>query len=188
MEVESKKKTLVINMFGAPGVGKSTTAAMLFAMLKDAGVDCEMSSEFAKDLVWECRYETFKDELYIFAKQYHKLFRLEGKVDAVVTDHPLLLTAFYAKGDPDLVRLCESRFASCDNFNVLIARAKPYNPNGRNQTLEESDEIGKGVEEMLKAGKIPYYTVPGDGDAARKIMGLLKGRLAMPREKNPDFD
>src|SRR5574344_1019681 len=125
-KMEAKqKKTVVINMFGAPGVGKSTTAAMAFALLKMKGVDCELSSEFAKDLVWECRYETFKDELYIFAKQSHKLFRLLGKVDAVVTDHPLLLTAFYAKNDPDLVRLCESRFASYDNLNILIDRAKP---------------------------------------------------------------
>lgn len=173
-----QKKTVVINMFGAPGVGKSTTAAMAFALLKMKGVDCELSSEFAKDLVWECRYETFKDELYIFAKQSHKLFRLLGKVDAVVTDHPLLLTAFYAKNDPDLVRLCESRFASYDNLNILIDRAKPYNPNGRNQTLAESDEIGEGIKSTLDSLKIPYVEIPGDESAPEKVAELALKKLA----------
>ena len=45
--------TLVINLFSGPGVGKSTTAAMVFAKLKMNGVDCEMALEFAKEKVWD---------------------------------------------------------------------------------------------------------------------------------------
>ena len=67
-------KTLVINLFGGPGCGKSTTMARLFADLKTMGYNVEMVSEFAKDLVYEMRQETMKDELYIFAKQHHRLF------------------------------------------------------------------------------------------------------------------
>ena len=96
------KNTLVVNLLGGPGVGKSTLTAAIFAKLKDAGVDCEMASEFAKELVWEQRNETFKDELYIFAKQAHRLFRLNGKVDVVITDRPLILTCFYAQADKAL--------------------------------------------------------------------------------------
>ena len=69
-----EKQTIVINLFGAPGAGKSTLMAELFASLKNAGVDCEMSPEFAKELVWEKRTRTFDDELYILAKQNHRLF------------------------------------------------------------------------------------------------------------------
>ena len=51
-------------------------AANIFAELKWMGIDCELVSEFAKELVWEKRNETFKDELYIFAKQNHRLWQV----------------------------------------------------------------------------------------------------------------
>ena len=57
--------TLVINLFGGPGCGKSTTMARIFADLKIQGYNAEMVSEFAKDLVYEQRQETMKDELYL---------------------------------------------------------------------------------------------------------------------------
>jgi len=71
----NEKKTIVINLIGSPGVGKSTFASYLFFKLKNYGFNCELVSEFAKELVWEERNETFKDELYIFGKQQHRFFR-----------------------------------------------------------------------------------------------------------------
>lgn len=44
---------LIINLFGAPGAGKSTGAAYVFSQLKAAGVNAELVTEFAKDKVWE---------------------------------------------------------------------------------------------------------------------------------------
>lgn len=44
-------KMLVVNMFGAPGAGKSTGAAYIFSKLKMAGVNAELVTEFAKDKV-----------------------------------------------------------------------------------------------------------------------------------------
>ena len=59
------KNTLVVNLIGGQGSGKSTMMANLFSWLKWRNVDCEMCSEFAKELVWEERKQTFKDELYM---------------------------------------------------------------------------------------------------------------------------
>lgn len=89
------KNTLVVNLIAAPSSGKSTLMADIFAKLKWMNIDCELVTEFAKDLVWEERTETFKDELYIFAKQNHRLFRVNGKVDVIITDRPLILTILY---------------------------------------------------------------------------------------------
>lgn len=47
------KNTLIVNLFGAPGTGKSTGAAYIFSKLKMAGVDAEYVTEFAKDKVWD---------------------------------------------------------------------------------------------------------------------------------------
>lgn len=49
------KKPFVINLFGAPGSGKSVAASYIFSQLKMKGVECELIQEFAKDLTWEDR-------------------------------------------------------------------------------------------------------------------------------------
>ena len=54
---------LVVNLFGAPGAGKSTGAAWLFSKLKLGGFNAEMAPEFAKDKVWEESVEVFKNQL-----------------------------------------------------------------------------------------------------------------------------
>lgn len=144
-------KTFVINLIGSPGTGKSTIASELFAKMKWLGFDVELVSEYAKELVWEERNETFKNELYLFAKQHHRLFRLNGKVKYVITDRPLILSLFYNQkyGDSsqqfrDMVLHEVDKF---ENINIFLKRTKPYVAKGRNQTEEESDAFS---EEMLR--------------------------------------
>ena len=86
---------LVVNLFGAPGSGKSTGAAYIFSQLKIAGVNAELVTEFAKDKVWENNEEVFKNQAYIFGEQSFKMSRCRDKVDVIVTDSPLLLSALY---------------------------------------------------------------------------------------------
>lgn len=40
---------ILINLFGAPGTGKSTGAAYIFSQLKMKGINAELVTEFAKD-------------------------------------------------------------------------------------------------------------------------------------------
>ena len=68
---------LLINLFGGPGAGKSTGAAYIFSQLKMAGVNAELVTEFAKDKVWEGNKEVFKNQAYIFGKQYLPVFCTE---------------------------------------------------------------------------------------------------------------
>lgn len=143
-------KTTVINLIGSPGTGKSTIASELFAKMKWLGYDVELVSEYAKELVWEQRHETFKNELYIFAKQQHRLFRLQGKVKYIITDRPLLLSIFYndkygSKSD-NFRNMVLEEINKFENIDIFLNRTKPYVSKGRNQTEEESKEFAK---EML---------------------------------------
>lgn len=169
------KETLVVNLFGGAGVGKSTLMAKLFAILKEQGYDCEMVTEFAKDLVWEKRDETFKDELYIFAKQNHRLFRVNGKVDIIITDRPLLLTNAYNVDNKELCDLCLKTFNEYKNINFLLRREVTYQPNGRIGDMASAVEIDKIIEDILKVNAIPCYKI-GHNEATNMI-NLIKYNL-----------
>ena len=160
------KKSLVVNLIAPPGSGKSTMAANIFAKLKWLGIECELVNEFAKDLVWEDRTETFKNQVYIFAKQFHKMFRLDGKVDVIITDSPLILSIYYNN------KYCEGKFKQLNplvleqhcnfyNLNFYINRKKKYSPNGRNQTEEESSLMGIEIKELLEEYKIYHEEIDG---------------------------
>lgn len=147
---------VVVNLWGGPGCGKSTTMAAIFAELKIRGYNVEMVSEFAKDLVYEKRDETMKDELYIFAKQNHRLFRVKDKVDIIVTDRPLPLTCVYdevyGKNDKALHELVRNTFKEYNNINIFLKfNEENYKKEGRLQEKSEALDLHERImQEMIK--------------------------------------
>ena len=156
---------ILINLYGAPGAGKSTGAAYIFSQLKMAGVNAELVTEFAKDKVWEESKEVFNNQAYIFGKQYFRITRCANKVDVIVTDSPLLLSIIYNK-DPILGENFNEMVLdvvnSFNSKNYYITRVKEYNPKGRFQNEEESDEIGKDIIDFLLKSGIDFTTIDGD--------------------------
>lgn len=182
------KNTLVVNLIGGQGSGKSTMMADLFAQLKWHNIDCEMCSEFAKELVWEERKETFKDELYIFAKQNHRLFRCKGKVDVIITDRPLIMSIVYnhVYGNPENMDwnnayedIVANTFNQYNNYNILLKRVKPFNPNGRNESENEALAFDLRFRNFLNWAEIPYEEFDGSKEnveiIGEKIIQLMKG-------------
>lgn len=166
-------KTIVINLFGVPGAGKSTGAARIFYELKTYGVNAELVTEFAKDKVWENNEEVFKNQAYIFGKQSFKLSRCDNKVDVIVTDSPLPLSILY-NHDPRLTenfnKTVMDVFNSYNNLNFLLTRVKPYNPSGRMQTEEESNKLYEPIKTLLEERGIKYEEVLGSDIGYRKII------------------
>ena len=175
-------KTLIVNLFAGPGAGKSTMAAGVFYDLKTLGITAELALEFAKDLTWEERYITIKDQIYIFGKQYHRIYRLLGQVDVVITDSPLLLTPIYDSEHRELLeKLAVSEFFKMRNYNVFLLRKKAFNRRGRTQTETEALKLDMDIINMLDKHNVIYETSE-NGPAGKvciidKIEKLLKGNL-----------
>lgn len=166
---------MVINLFGAPGVGKSTGAAYIFSKLKMQGVNAELVTEFAKDKTWEENGEALKNQAYIFGKQSFRMSRCCNKVDFIVTDSPLPLSILYNNGTlpESFNKTVMDVFNTHNNLNYLLTRVKPYNPVGRNQTESESDLLGKSIQSLLDDRGISYKKVSGDEDGYTKIISEL---------------
>lgn len=141
-----------INIFGGPGLGKSTFAAALFAKMKNLGHRVELVTEFAKDATYENRKTVLSNQLYVTAKQFHRMERLRGSVDTIITDSPILLGLIYKPdwyyvGFEDLVWALHGSF---DNYNYFILRDdRPYQSFGRNQSEEEAKEIDSRIKNIL---------------------------------------
>ena len=178
----------VINFFGGPGCGKSTTAAALFTLLKlHSGIQCELVTEFAKDLVWEERFHTFENQVYLFAKQQHRVWRVADKVDFTITDSPVLLSNVYVE---HYNRYCANEsfydyvlmeFNRYNNINFYIERKKKYVEGGRNESKQEAQIIADKIKACLNENNIDYISINGDMtgintalDTILKLTGVSK--------------
>jgi nicotinamide riboside kinase len=148
---------LVVNLFGGPGTGKSTLAAALFSNLKIKGVNVELVTEFAKDLVWSERNKELQDQVYILGKMYHKLWRLKDKVDVVVIDSPLPLCVYYDQGKtPGMEEFVVGLFNQFKNINILLERNFPYQQEGRYQDESGAVKVHNDIYKLLDALKINF--------------------------------
>lgn len=143
--------TIYVNLFGQPSAGKSSVAFGVASDLKHRGINCELVTEYAKDLVWASKgkpHPNMDIELYMVAKKFKKLYALNGQVDVVVTDAPLMMSKYYVKDwEKGLLLPTLGGYTSLmNNFNVFIKRTKDYNPKGRHQTAEEAEEISRQIQ------------------------------------------
>lgn len=149
--------TILINMLGAPSSGKTSLSAKLFAQLKAMDLNAEYTSEYVKGWAWEGKKVGPFDQFYIFGKETHNQSRLFDKVDFVISDSPVMLTAFYHyyyNKNNALNEVCHNFYKLAEEsgvkvLNFFLPRKKKYNPKGRYQTEEEADQLALDLKEWL---------------------------------------
>lgn len=157
---ENIKTPLVVNLISGPGAGKSTAAAGIFHALKKRGLNAEMALEFAKDKVYEESFRTMDNQIYIFGKQYHKLWRLKDKVDIIITDSPLPISLYYHKNDSKYFKdFVVEQYNNFNNLMYFIRRSDIFQQEGRIQNREESEQIDKEIKNLLETYGIEYREV-----------------------------
>jgi len=143
---------IVINFFGGPGCGKSTLAAGLFYRMKLLNMNVELVTEYAKDLVYSNQLESMMEhQEVLYAEQNYRIQRLLNKVDWVITDSPILLSAVYPKINKTVFELAEwpaydqfrdlvrTQFEFYNNINIWLERDdNNYRQEGRLHTVDQA--------------------------------------------------
>lgn len=171
----------IINLYGGPGTGKSTTAAGLFHLMKTLGYKVELVTEYAKDVVYSEHFFKLKDQLYIFTKQNHKLWKLKGKVDYVITDSPLLLSLHYFQpndtyNENHFKDFVKSTFDSYDNINIFLTRnvsEHPYQEYGRMQTEDEAKQIDLELIQLLDLNEVQYTSKLISSEIVKDVFDII---------------
>lgn len=181
---EEIPKNYCINLFGGPGISKSTTSAGLFNILKNNDIETELVTEFAKDATYEVRHNTLDNQFYVTAKQHHRIWRVieywknKSVEGFIVTDSPFILGLAYLKNEGQVSeyfrKFVVAEFNSFNNINILLKRKKKYNPNGRNQTEDEARQIDEKIRNLLIENNIDFIEVDGDKNAPQAIFNILK--------------
>ena len=175
--------TVVVNMLGGSGIGKSTTAAGLYYNMKLEGMNVELVREYVKVLAWQGTKIGQFDQVNIFGEQCKLEHTLYGKVDYIVTDSPILLAPVYEvfyHGDSIIEEaavkfLNKAEVEGIKHINIILQRNKPYDERGRYQTEEEALDVDKRTLNFLNKYRMPYYEVGGPDDKrVEKILKIVK--------------
>ncbi len=169
--------TLVVNLFAGPGAGKSTCAWRLAGELARQGLRVEYVPEYAKELVWDERMDLLDGSLehqrMIFEEQSHRIRRLEGKVDIVITDSPILLSSLYSKEySPEFDAEVRERFSKQNHFNLFVNRSGNFDQTGRIHNEAESLAIDDKIQNYLRSHKI--FCIAYDRDDIERITGNIR--------------
>ncbi len=176
----------VVNLFGGPSSGKSTTAAGVFYFMKLQGYKVELVTEYAKELVYDGMLELMLDrQEVIFAEQNQRLHRLRGKVDFAIVDSPLLLSCVY----PDMNGLQKgvnmwpaleafkalvlAVIGTYENQNFFLQRPDGFETGGREHSLQQSMEIDYAIQDALNGNAFPFSTLPTNQHTVSQIIELI---------------
>lgn len=168
-----------INIYGCPSSGKTTLASQLFATMKALHYDIAYVQEYSKDLVYQgidMRYLDEKERIFILAEQLKResIFK-KNNIDFVVTDSPLLLTAYYhqdpnGKEDWSYVNGIVKRQLKDNELHFWVDIVSNFEVNGRSHTKEESLKIQDELKDYLKQYRINLIELPNSLEERIKLI------------------
>lgn len=191
-----KKNTLVVNLYAGPGAGKTTCAWLIAGELKKRNIVTEYVSEYAKELVWDKRFAlldgSYENQMQVIKEQEHRLSRLRGSVEVIVTDSPLLMSNMYIKErQEEYEKTVRDMYEHYNNFNLFINRGEHFEKEGRMHNLQESRGIDNQIKQYLDAKHIYYGNyyhsrIPIIVDNVQATLSHIKNqqRQSVPKENS----
>jgi hypothetical protein len=167
----------VINLFAAPGVGKSALAGRVFGLAKAAHISIDHVTEHAKELSkTRAKWVLVQDQLKVFAEQHHRQMASElAGYEWLVTDSPLQLSKFYCNQPyfASFPALVDDAWQCFENYNFLLYRdmeKSPFEREGREHDLEGSLEVGRRMPQWLRDHGVDLTLIDLDRQGATDVL------------------
>jgi len=182
---EKELKQYVVNIFGGPCAGKTANMLLVAGKMKKRGVKIEFADEWIKGKVYDKSPYPFADQFYTFSKQRKKLLErlAEKRLEVIVTDSPILLSAVYLQKPDELFeKLILREFNNSNNINIYLQRSDEYeyDPVGRNQDEEGAKEVDVDIKKYLDEHDVPYISVLSRNDAEDEILDIIMKHIKIP--------
>jgi adenylate kinase family enzyme len=173
------KPTLIVNMFGGPGSGKSIICANVFSELKWQHITAEMALEYVKEEVWENNTNAISNQLFILGNQHQRIKRLIDQVDVVIVDSPLLLSILYnPEENENFNNYVVEVFNKFRNLNIFVERnGDEYEQKGRLQNLTQAKQKDIEMKNLLNRYNIDFQTFKMEKESVFKISELIKTQI-----------
>lgn len=116
----------------------------------------------------------------MFGKQHYKLARVVGKVDVIITDSPIILSAIYNESEvlgEEFNTVVLNVSNSYNNLNVLLKRDHPYEDNGRNETEYQAQKIRKKLINKLNEYNVQYSWCTSSKDMYDTIVEIIEKKV-----------
>lgn len=187
-DLTDRSRTPLLSLYGGPGTGKSTTAALLFAAYKQAGVNVELAHEVAKDYTWEGAHGKLGFQPLIAAEQMWRYERLARKVDLIITDTSTLLSVIHGKvggGSTAFNDWIIDDYRRRNTIDVFLTRnpMRAYNPSGRLQSADSAKSMDTTIRTMLQHYGVDHLEVEvglsDDQGYVYDIMSYANGRAGL---------
>jgi hypothetical protein len=176
--------TKIVNLFGGPGIGKSSIASGLVYKLKKNHISCDNPYEFPKLLAWDENFSAIQDQLYVLANQHRGIVKSYNKVDYIILDSPILLSLVYKNlynGNSYPSTLYSNIFESLvldlhkkyNNINIFLKRNVEefnFNQKERYQNIEESINIDNKIRNLLIDNSLDFVEVEVGKKTVNKII------------------
>lgn len=188
-----------IALMGAPGCGKSTLAAYVYAMLKDEGIDGDLVQEYIREHVNKHgRVPSITFQSIVYERQMEKERILPKNLDFFVTDSPHILSYIYAalyinyedQDQRELLSDLYSKFLSnsrdaYDLVYVLEHNHAPKMDDGvRYQTSKEMKVLKKGIPTFLDLHKVNYRVMDSKMSTLERAKKIVKDVKKIMKKNN----
>ena len=178
--VDTKRDTFIISFVGASGAGKSTAALGTTFALKKMSKSVEYVDEFAKRLVYTDLLEKYiPNQSYIIAEQYKVIYDLLGKVDYVISDAGLEISALHSSNEKVIEALAWYLTGQMNQLTIFIERDTEkvkFEEEGRIEDEEESRLFGEKLESYLIEKGANYVKVKGSDAAIEMALKVIEER------------
>ena len=187
--------TLLIDFYGGPASGKSTTSLALTSLLKlyldqysGSMMRVEYVSEAAKGFVWESGSLMLANQARLFGEQFRRLERLRGKVDIIVSDSPLWLCAYYGRPDlypqPAWSEVIRAHYAGFSVLPILVNRVGRFETSGRVHDEAASTEAHEAIAAIARHEYGDgLMTMDADVGTPFRVIARLAADSSMPSQR-----